>query len=204
MGSKVYCFCCRTRATRGGIPWAILKSQRKLNGKESTDLQNAWINGARNRQGAPAILSGTLELETLTISPKEMMMLEQRIFDETRICAALGVPPYLVGLPQPGGLTYANAINLLDFHWRTTLRTAANAVMAALSFWVLPRGTRVEMNRDDYVRADDLTRAQTDQVLFNLVDENGNRAKTIDEIRMGNRLLPNDPASVENMSGAIP
>jgi len=191
-------------ATRGGIPWAVLKSQRKLNSKEASDLQNRWIEGARSRQGAPAILSGTLELETLTISPKEMMMLEQRIFDETRICSALGVPPYLVGLPQPGGLTYANAINLLDFHWRTTLRTAANAVCSAISNWLLPRGTRVEMNRDDYVRADDLTRAQTDAVLFNLIDEFGNRAKTIDEIRMGNRLLPNDPASVENMSGAIP
>jgi phage portal protein BeeE len=190
-------------ASRGGIPWAILKSQRKLNGTESKDLQNAWVNGARNRMGAPAILSGTLELETLTISPREMMMLEQRIFDETRIASALGVPPYLVGLPNPDGLTYANAVALLDFHWRITLRTAANSVMSALSNWLLPRGTRIEMNRDDYNRPDDLTRAQTDQVLFNLVDEHGNRAKTIDEIRYGNRLAPNDPSSVEDLTGAI-
>lgn len=190
-------------ATRGGIPWAVLKSQRKLNGTESKDLQNAWINGARNRAGAPAILSGTLELETLTISPREMMMLEQRIFDETRIASALGVPPYLVGLPNPDGLTYANAVALLDFHWRITLRTAASSVMGALSNWLLPRGTRIEMNRDDYNRPDDLTRAQTDQTLFNLVDEHGNRAKTIDEIRYGNRLAPNDPSSVEDLTGAI-
>jgi HK97 family phage portal protein len=190
-------------ATRGGIPWAVLKSQRKLNGKEAKSLQTAWIDGARNRQGAPAILSGTLELETLTISPREMMMLEQRIFDETRIASALGVPPYLVGLPQPGGLTYANAVSLLDFHWRTTLRPAANTVYSALSNWLLPRGTRVECNRDDYNRPDDLTRAQTDQILFNMVDEHGNRAKTLDEVRLGNRLAPNDPASVEELEGAI-
>jgi len=191
-------------ASKGEIPWAILKSQRKLNTTEATDLQNAWIRGATARNGAPAVLSGTLDLETLTISPREMMMLEQRVFDETRIAAAFGVPPYLVGLPQPDGLTYANATSLLDFHWRTTLRTAAGAVASAMSNWLLPRGTRFEFNRDDYVRATDYERAQTDSILFNIVDEKGNRAKSVDEIRMGNRLLPHNPDDVVDMQGAIP
>lgn len=191
-------------AQRGGIPWAVIKSQRKLNGTESKLLQDAWVRGSTSRNGAPAVMSGTIDLETLNVSPREMMMLEQRIFDETRIAAALGVPAYLVGLPQPDGLTYSNATNLLDFHWRTQLRTAAHTVASALSNWLLPRGTRFEFNRDDYIRADDFTRAQTDQILFNLVDENGNRAKTIDEIRMGNRLQPNDPNAVVEIYGAIP
>lgn len=191
-------------ATRGGIPWAVLKSQRKLNGTESRELQAAWVAGAMNRSGAPAVLSGTLDLETLTVSPREMMMLEQRVFDETRIAAAFGVPPYLVGLPSPDGLTYSNANSIFEFHWRMTLRTAAAAVASAMSNWLLPRGTRFEFNRDDYVRADDSTRAQTDSTLFNIIDEQGNRAKTVDEIRMGNRLLPNDPDSVVDMMGAIP
>ena len=60
--------------------------------------RRAWVQGATSRNGAPAVLSGTLELETLTTSPREMALLELRIFDETRIAAALGVPPYLVGL----------------------------------------------------------------------------------------------------------
>lgn len=192
-------------ASKGGIPWAVLKSQRKLNGDESRDLQAAWIRGAQSRNGAPAVLSGTLELETLTISPREMMMLEQRVFDETRIAAAFGVPPYLVGLPQPNGLTYANATSLLDFHWRTMLRTAAQSVASAMSNWLLPRGTRFEFNRDDYVRATDYERAQTDAILFNIVDENQLRAKTVDEIRMGNRLLPHgDDEQLTEMMGAIP
>ena len=191
-------------AANGGIPWGVIKSQRKLNGEEATELQSAWVKGSRNRNGAPAVLSGTIDLEMLNISPREMMLLDQRIFDEVRIASALGVPPYLVGLPQPDGLTYANATSLLDFHWRTTLRTAADSVAKALSNWLLPRGTHIEFNRDDYVRADDLTRAQTDAILFGIIDEKGNRAKTIDEIRMGNRLLPNDPESVEDMEGAIP
>lgn len=190
-------------ATRGGIPWAVLKSQRKLNGTESRALQSAWIAGAQNRNGAPAVLSGSLELETLTVSPREMMMLEQRVFDETRIAAAFGVPPYLVGLPSPSGLTYSNANTIFEFHWRMTLRTAAAAVASAMSNWLLPRGTRFEFNRDDYIKPDDESRARTDAILFNLVDEFGNRAKTIDEIRMGNRLSPNDPETVDHLTGVI-
>ena len=190
-------------AAKGGIPWAVLKSPRKLNGGEAKDLQNAWVTGATSRNGAPAVLSGTLELETLSISPREMALLELRIFDETRIAAALGVPPYLVGLPMPDGLTYANANQLLDFHWRTTLRTQAAAVASALSNWLLPRGTRLEFNRDDYVKDVPLVRAQTYQTLFNIVDEKGNRAITVDEVRVAERYLPNDPAQVEEVAGAI-
>ena len=190
-------------ASKGGIPWGILKSQRKLNGGEAADLQKAWIQGATNRAGAPAVLSGSLELETLTTSPREMALLELRIFDETRIAAALGVPAYLVGLPMEGGLTYANANQLLDFHWRTTLRTSAGAVAGALSNWLLPRGSRVEFNRDEYVRDDPETRARTWQTLHSIVDEKGNHAITVDEIRMSERFLPNSPETASEVLGAL-
>lgn len=190
-------------ASKGGIPWAVLKSPRKLNGAESRDLQNQWVQGATSRNGAPAVLSGTLELETVTTSPREMALLELRIFDETRIAAALGVPPYLVGLPMPDGLTYANANQLLDFHWRTTLRTQAGAMASALSNWLLPRGTRVEFNRDEYVKADPETRARTYQTLHSIVDEKGNPAITVDEIRLAERYIPNDPNRAPEVYGAI-
>jgi hypothetical protein len=36
--------------------------------------------------------------------------------------------------------------------------------MAALSWHLLPRGTAVEVNRDEYVKADPLTRAQMWQI----------------------------------------
>ena len=41
------------------------------------------------------------------------------------------------------------------------------------------------------------------QMLFNLIDEHGNRAKTIDEIRMGNRMKPYDPETVDDLTGVI-
>lgn len=184
-------------ATRGGIPWAVLKSERKLNARESQELKNAWLQGALSRNGAPAVISGTISLDSVTISPREMALLDLRIFDESRIAAALGVPPYLVGLPSPPGFTYSNSVSLLDIHWRTTLRTMARSAASALSNWLLPRGKRIEFNRDEYVAPEPLVRAQTDQILFNLIDEKGNRAKTIDEIRLNERYEPYAPTALE-------
>jgi HK97 family phage portal protein len=190
-------------AAKGGIPWAVLKSPRKLNGTEARDLQASWVAGAQSRNGAPAVLSGTLELETLTTSPREMALLDQRIFDETRIAAALGVPPYLVGLPMPDGLTYANANQLLEYHWRTTLRTHADAVASALSNWLLPRGSRVEFNREEYVKPEAEARARIYQTMHSIVDEKGNHAMTVDEIRLAERFLPNEPAELEDVQGVL-
>lgn len=184
-------------ASNGGIPWAVIKTPRHLNGNDSADLQKAWVSAARNRNGAPAILAGGLELETLTIDPQSMALLENRVFDETRIASAFGVPPFLVGLPQPAGLTYANATTLFDFHWRSQLRVMAATVASAISNWALARGTRMEFNRDEYTQASPAERAQTYNTLFNMVDEKGNRAMTIDEIRMAERLIPNNPNDID-------
>jgi HK97 family phage portal protein len=180
-------------ASNGGIPWAVLKTNRHLNSTDADDIRARWLAASKNRNGAPAILSGDLTMETLTIKPADMALLEMRIFDETRIAAALGVPPYLVGLPQPQGLTYANANSLFEYHWRGTLRTMAVTVAGAISAWALVRGTHMEFNRDPYVQATPKERAETYEKLFNIVDEKGNRAITVDEIRMAERYLPNDP-----------
>ena len=190
-------------ASRGGVPWGVIKTPRKLNKVEASDLQTAWVNGARNRHGAPAILSGTLELEMLESNPKDMALLDMRIFDEQRIAAALGVPPWLVGLPQPEGLTYANANALFDFHWRATLRTLASAVAKAMSAWLLPRGQSMEFNREEYVKPGPKERAEIAQILFGIVDEHGNRAVTVEEIRAAERYIPATTGDVESIATVI-
>lgn len=184
-------------ASRSGIPWGVMKHPRKLNSKEAGELRERWVTAARDRRGAPAILSGGIELQTLGVSPREMALLELRIFDETRIASALGVPPFLVGLPQPDGLVYNNAESLFSFHWRATLRPMATAVAGAMSAWLLPHGTRMEFNRDEYTRPPAKERAETYAILHNIVDEKGNRAMTTDEIRMAERFLPNEPVTDE-------
>src|SRR3954447_24386174 len=52
--------------------------------------------------------------------------------------------------------------------WRGALKPKVEPVVAALSGWALPRGSDVEVNRDEYVRPGPLERAQTWQILVEL------------------------------------
>jgi HK97 family phage portal protein len=181
-------------ASRGGVPWAVLKTKRQLDGTQSADLQSAWVNASSRRNGAPAVLSGDLELDVMQISPRDLALLDLRIFDETRICVAFGVPGYLVGLPQAEGLVYANASSLFDYHWRATLRPLSQTIAGALSAWALPNGQALEFNPDRYVAAPIKERAETYQILFNIFDPaTGERGITIEQIHELERFNTSDP-----------
>jgi HK97 family phage portal protein len=92
-------------ATRGGIPWAVLKSQRNVSKDQAEQAQARWVAAAQRRDGAPAVLGNEWDIEPLTISPKDMALLELREFDERRVASAFGVPSYLVNVAMAGGLT---------------------------------------------------------------------------------------------------
>ena len=75
--------------------------------------------------------------------------------------------------------------------------------MQAVSNWLLPRGTTVEVNRDEYIRPGPLERAQTDQILFNIQDPvSGGRAKELAEIRGAGTVRPVRPVADTHPGGA--
>jgi hypothetical protein len=96
-------------------------------------------------------------------------------------------------------MTYANVTSIFDYHWRAGLRPQAQTVMAALSGWLLPRGTRVEVNRDAYVQPEPYTRAQTarDSQRDSRPDQ-GNPAMSVDEIRKAERLDDSQSRSLKS------
>lgn len=139
-------------ADGGGIPWGVLSSEQRLTRRQVELAHEEWAVQQQQRRGGPAVFGSGLKLDTLTLSPRDMALLDLRVFDEQRIAAAFGVPPYLIGLEQPSGLTYANATSLFDFHWRAMLRPLGRKITAALSGWALPRGRRLSVNAGDYVQ----------------------------------------------------
>ena len=147
-------------ASKGGIPWAVLKYPRRVNRAQMAEIQADWINARRSAAGAPAILADGVDLEPLTAMPKDMALNELQQFNEARIAVLMRVPPGMVGLPSGDSMTYSTQVLTLDIHWRTHLRPVAAGVMAALSNWLVPAGTNVELNRDDYVKPDPLARSQ--------------------------------------------
>jgi hypothetical protein len=103
----------------------------------------------------------------------------------------------MLALQQGDPMTYANATSLFDFHWRSSLRPKAQTVMSGLSGWLLLRGTRVELNRDEYVQPGPYERAQTYAILNAIVDPaTGKPALAVDEIRRAERIDNTAPSDL--------
>lgn len=145
-------------AEGGGIPWGVLTSEQRLSGRQARLAREQYRQQRQDLTGDPVVLGYGLSLDTLNLSPKDMALLDLRVFDEQRIASVLGVPPWLVGLPQPQGMTYSNAISLFGFHWRR-LRPIAKRLTTGLSAWALPRGRRAALSAGDYVQPDLAERA---------------------------------------------
>jgi HK97 family phage portal protein len=169
-------------AARGGIPWAVLKYPRRASRAQMAQMQADWLEARRSALGAPAVLSDGVELEVVSNSPKDMALAEMSRFSDARVCVLLGVPPFLMALPSGDSMTYSNVSSLFDYHWRAGLRPKATDVTANLSGWLLPIGTELELDRDEYVRPGELERAQTYQILTAI------GAMTPDEVRVRERL----------------
>ena len=171
-------------ATAGGMPNAVPTYPGNLDDRQAADLQAAWITARMASMGLPAVLSGGIDFKPLAFSPRDMALLDISQFNESRIAVLLGVPPFMVGLPSGGdAMTYSNTQWIYIDHWRGSLSPKAEALVSALSTWLLPRGVSLELNRDEYTKAELLERAQTYQILNAIRDMDGNPVLSVPEIR---------------------
>lgn len=163
--------------------WALLTHPSNMNATQRDEARDNWMNARAARPGAPAVVSGGWQFETLSLSPADMALLDIATMNDQRICGSFRVPPYLVGVDSPGSLTYANVSQLTDHHWRIALRTTAKNFATALSQWALPPSVSIEFDRDEYVRPPLDERAAAWATLHGIVDADGRRAMTVDEVR---------------------
>jgi HK97 family phage portal protein len=181
-------------ASAGGIPSSVLEHPEQLTAAQATQLREQWVQARLGALGEPAVLSGGVTWKPTQLNPKDMALLELLTWNDSRVAVMLGVPPFLVGLPSGGdSMTYSNVNALFDYHWRAGLRPKAEAVMAGMSEWLLPRGTTVEVNKDAYVQPEPLQRAQTAQIYNNIRDEAGNPVMTVEQIQAAERLTNATP-----------
>lgn len=186
----------------GGVPYYVLTHPQALTAAQADDLLHGWFESRMNHLGMPAIASGGLQVQPLSMSPKDMALLDLSQFNESRLSVLLGVPPFLLGLPSGGdSMTYSNVSALFDYHWRAGLRPKASPTMAALSGWALPRGQRIELNRDEYVRPGFGERVTAWSTLHGIQDETG-RAIDAADIRAAERLTGSTQAPA-TLTGGI-
>jgi len=141
-----------TGATR--VALRMTQPHARPSQEQAQDLQTDWVNAVRRRGGAPAVLPADIELlQTLAISPRDLMLLESREWDARQIAAAFGVPAMLLNIAITGGLVYQAPVQLFDLWWRSELMPAAVKLAEALSRW-LPRGHWVEFDPSASLRPD--------------------------------------------------
>src|SRR4029077_9626041 len=159
-----------------------------------------WVTARASAIGEPAVLSGGIKWTPTQINPQDMGLTSLLDKQENRICQLLDYPSELAGVPtNTDPMTYKNMTMWLDLHWRIGLRAKATRMMQALSGWALPRGTWVELNRDEYVEPEPLERAQTAQILASIVDPvTGQQALTVQEIRDAERLDNSSPSDISS------
>jgi HK97 family phage portal protein len=142
-----------TYLSRSGVPGAVLRYEGRLNEQQALDLQTAWVNAVSSRMGAPAVLTEGLSFQVLSFSPKDLMLLELREYDAKQIASAVGVPAFLLNLPQADGLNYSNPAMLFDLWWKAELMPVATRFEQAFSRW-LPRGSWVSFDPSAILRPD--------------------------------------------------
>ena len=150
--------------------------------------------------GAPAVLSGGITLTPLTITPKDMALLELRQFDEARISTLLGVPPMLLALPDGPDVD-----DLSQCRGRLRLPLAGlpqaqggDHRRGHLQLGAAPSTQTIELNRDEYVRGNHCGRAghRLHRPCSTSLDPvTGKRAMTIDEIREAEHQCLGQPST---------
>lgn len=174
-----------------GVPDYTLETDMELDDGEAEDLRNQWVNARTSNPGAPPVLDSNVSLKTHQhMSPKDMALIEVAQFNDARIAVMLGMPPALVGLPSGDSVTYQNVQQAFDFHDRQALHPFATNVMSALSAWALPRGSTVELNRDEYTRPSFAERAAAWVQLI------AAGAVSVDEFRAAERFSGEAPTAV--------
>ena len=131
--------------TNGGVPWAVLQTERRVSKEQAEELQAQWMQRAGARGGAPAVIPPGITYKEFAFNPKDLALLETREWDAKQIAAAYGVPAFMLNMEQAGGLNYSNPEMLFGTWWKTELYPAAHRIDAHLSTW-LPRGSWVEFD----------------------------------------------------------
>lgn len=128
------------------VPQYALKAMRKVTPEQATQLQSDWMARVAERRGAPPVLPPDINLEKLSFSVSDLMLLDLQQFNAQTIASAFGVPALFLNLPLEGGLTYQSPGMLAEHWWRFELRPMAFNLSRAISAQMLPRGSYVEFD----------------------------------------------------------
>lgn len=155
---------------------------------EAQEFLDAWL--AARQARATGLVPEGLKYNTNTFSPQQLQLIEAREMATTEIARLTGVDSEELGVSTTSR-TYFNAQDRRRGRIDFTLGPYRTAIEGRLSMPdVTPRGYVARFDTGEFTRADDLTTAQTDEILIR------SGVMTLDEVRAkrGLEALPTSAA----------
>jgi len=174
----------------GAVPSvAVIAPQATLDQSVVDDAKQAWLAKFSGPQREPAILPNGTQVIPLAWSPTDTQLAEARRMSLVDIANMFNLDSYWLGAPV-AGMTYRTA----GPQYQQVLRTSLEPVLADFedvwsNAW-LPRGTNVRFRRDQLLRDDLATTAQSAQLLISA------GIITVGEARGMLGLPPDMPAAI--------
>jgi phage portal protein BeeE len=141
----------RNRNASSSIPAGVLKQTggEPLSAQELADLASAF-NAARATNQTAALNEYLTYTETNS-TPDKMLLIEASQYQALEMSRLANVPPYLVGVAT-GAYSYQSSQQARADLYLFGVKLYADAIAGALSMDnVLPRGTYVEFDADEYL-----------------------------------------------------
>lgn len=142
-------------------PSGVLSTDQNLDEASIERQQKNWISSHQGRR-MPAILTGGLKWQNISISPEESQFLQTRGFQREEIMMLFGIPPHMLGL-QEKNTAWGSGLEQMSQGFVTyTLRAWTSAIESVISS-CLPRGQFVRFDFTALLRGDTLARYESYQ-----------------------------------------
>jgi HK97 family phage portal protein len=163
----------------GATPSSVLETDQSITPEQAKQIRDNWEE-SHYKHRKPAVLQGGLKWRSITTSAADMQMLEHKESIIRDIARVYRIPLHLIIGTGGDSQTYQNLEALGSAFYKYTLLGWVRRLEEAISS-VLPAGTEVKFNADEFLRADLTTRVKAQQIQI-----------------MSGTMTPNEARAIEN------
>lgn len=176
----------------GARPDFALRTEKDIKPEQAALLRETWAarHAGPSNAHLPAILTGGLEVQQLTMSSEDAQLLATRKFQVEDIARIFGVPPHMIGYTEKT-TSWGSGVEQMSIGFvRYTLSRYLDAIQQEINRKVWPRSTRIygEFNRDALLEGD--AKAQAEYFAKALGGPGTQGWMTINEVRKLKNLKP--------------
>lgn len=149
----------------GAVPTGVLSSKDYLDADIANEYRKRW-NETQVSRGV-AVLGNGMAYAPILLSPEDAQFLENQGFSITQVARLFGIPANYLLADAGNSMTYQNMEQVDTAFVKYTLTEYLREIEEAFTD-LLPRGQRARFKLEGFLRADDKTRAEVNQIYKNM------------------------------------